>query len=151
MSFWHIFPVFYEFFPYFSSYLSILKFLHNLMLIIEKFSETLLRLILCKKWKNFRHFEPFEMCHEDFHRCWHEKKGKKLAYFGFKRKKNWKFWAKYLPLHFNYIEQQQKFAVSLTCHRPYFLTVSLHEWQLEQVKGFEYNSIGDTLTLLLGC
>ena len=50
------------------------------MLIIETFSETFLRLILCKKWKNFRHFEPFEMCHEDFHRCWHEKKGRKLPY-----------------------------------------------------------------------
>ena len=69
-----------KFFSMFPRICQTKRFLHNLMLIIEKFSETLLRLILCKKWKNFRHFEPFEMCHEDFHRCWHEKKGKKLPY-----------------------------------------------------------------------
>ena len=51
MSFWHIFHVFYEFLFYVSSYLFNLTFLHNLMLIIEKFSENLLRLISCKTSK----------------------------------------------------------------------------------------------------
>ena len=51
----------------------------------------------------------------------------KIVYFGSRRKKKLKVLAKYLPLHFNYIEQQQTIAVSLTCHRPYFLTMSLHE------------------------
>ena len=38
MSFMDIFPVFYEFLTYFSSYLTNLAFLHNLMLKIENFS-----------------------------------------------------------------------------------------------------------------
>ena len=73
----NIFPVYYEFLPYFSSYLSNLTFLHNLMLNIKKI---------------------FAIGNMSWRLSWHEKTGKKLAYFGFRRVKNWKFWPKHLTL-----------------------------------------------------
>ena len=87
ISFMDIFPVFDEFLPYVSSYLSKLTFLHNLISKIFSAHRAICDFVL-----------PFEICREEFYQCLREKTGMKLAYLRFQEGKNWNFWPKYLTL-----------------------------------------------------
>ena len=59
---------------------------------VQKFSAlraiwNILHTTVCKRLIIFLRFAPFAGCHENFIWCWHEKTGKKLAYFCFGRGK----------------------------------------------------------------